>query len=42
MTPPESDERPPILGSWANLYWALVLCLVLECALFWALERWAS
>jgi hypothetical protein len=34
-----SDERPPILGSWKNLYTAVLLALVVEVALFYWLTR---
>lgn len=35
-------EPPPILGSWARLYWALVIALVVQCAFFAWLTEWAS
>ena len=38
----DEDEPPPFLGSWRNVYLALVLELALLVALFYALTRWAS
>jgi len=38
----DPDEPPPFLGSWRNVYLALVLELALLVALFYALTRWAS
>lgn len=39
---PQPEDPPPILGSWPRLYAALVLALVLQCALFAWLTEWAS
>lgn len=36
------DSRPPLLGSWRNLYVVLVVELAVLVAAFWALGRWAS
>jgi len=33
---------PPVLGSWRNLYWLLVLELALITLASYALMRWAS
>jgi hypothetical protein len=43
--PPEPttpDERPPLLGTWRNLYVLLAVELVVLVAAFFALTRWAS
>jgi hypothetical protein len=37
-----SEEPPPVLGSWRNLYTWLVIELALITLLSYALERWAS
>lgn len=34
-----NDERPPILGSWKNLYAAVLLALAVEVALFYWFTR---
>jgi len=42
---PEPDERlsrPPVLGSWRNVYALIVAVLAILIALFYALTRWAS
>ncbi len=36
------EERPPLLGTWRNLYVVLVVELAVIVAAFWALGRWAS
>jgi hypothetical protein len=34
-----ADDKPPILGSWRNLYTAVLLALAVEIALFYVLTR---
>ena len=36
---PMTDERPPILGSWRNLYAAVLLTLAAEVAIFYYFTR---
>lgn len=36
------DEPPPLLGTWRNLYWLLVIQLVLIALLSYGLAQWAS
>lgn len=36
------EEPPPILGSWRNLYWLLVIELALLTLAGYLLTRWAS
>lgn len=36
------DEAPPLLGSWRNLYVAVLAELAVLVLLFYALTRWAS
>lgn len=34
-----SDDKPPILGSWRNLYTAVLLALAVEVVLFYIFTR---
>jgi hypothetical protein len=36
------EEKPPVLGSWRNVYLLVVSVLFVLIALFYALTRWAS
>ena len=36
------DEKPPVLGSWGNVYLLVAGVLFVLIALFYALTRWAS
>ena len=38
----EGDEKPPVLGSWRNVYLLVVSVLFVLIVLFYALTRWAS
>ena len=38
----EAEEKPPVLGSWRNVYLLVVFILGLLIVLFYALTRWAS
>lgn len=41
MTPQESDERPPFLGTWKRVYAAVLVYLFLLILLFlWFTEAW--
>lgn len=35
-------DRPPVLGSWRNVYALVLAVLAVLIALFYALTRWAS
>lgn len=35
----ELDARPPLLGSWRNIYWVVVASLVVSVVAFTALTR---
>ncbi len=39
MTDKKSDDSPPILGSWRNLYTAVLLALAAEVAIFYWFTR---
>lgn len=41
-SPPVSDEQPPVLGRWRNVYLVVLGELALLVAIFYALTRWAS
>lgn len=36
------NDRPPVLGSWRNVYALVVAVLATLIVLFYALTRWAS
>ena len=36
------EEKPPVLGSWRNVYLLVVSVLFVLIAVFYALTRWAS
>jgi len=38
----EDEDRPPVLGSWRNVYLLVASVLAVLIALFYALTRWAS
>ena len=37
-----SEDRPPFLGAWKNVYTFVLVELVLTVAALYALTRWAS
>jgi hypothetical protein len=39
---PETEEPPPLLGSWQRLYTLVIVELLLCAALLYALARWAA
>jgi hypothetical protein len=39
---PETEEAPPVLGSWNRLYAVVIGFLVVQILLYWALSEWAA
>jgi len=39
---PDPETPPPILGTWRNLYGAVIGLLAVLVVLFYAVTRWAS
>jgi hypothetical protein len=40
--PAGPDERPPLLGSWRNVYALVLFALAATVVLLYALARWAA
>ncbi len=40
--PNESKDRVPLFGNWRNAYLAVVVCFVIDVALFYAFARYFS
>jgi len=38
----DSEDPPPVLGSWRNVYVLILSALAVLIALFYTLTRWAS
>lgn len=38
--PEEPEEKPPLLGSWRNLYWLVAVFLFLQIVVFFLLTQY--